>query len=56
MALHYFKLSAARQASRTYYHELTRAIENHTNTVEDVVKTAMKRNVSIWQDVKPDGQ
>jgi GntR family negative regulator for fad regulon and positive regulator of fabA len=56
MALHYFNLNTARQASRTFYRELTRAIEKHTNTVEDVVRKAMEQSVSIWQDVKPDGQ
>jgi GntR family negative regulator for fad regulon and positive regulator of fabA len=53
MALHYFNLNTARQASRTFYRELTRAIEKHTNTVEDVVKKAMERSVSIWQEVNP---
>jgi hypothetical protein len=53
MALHYFNLNTARQASRTFYRELTRAIDKHTNTVEDVVKKAMERSVSIWQEVKP---
>ena len=56
MALHYFNLNTARQASRTFYRELTRAIEKQPNTVEDVVKKAMEQSVSIWQDVKPDGQ
>ena len=53
MALHYFNLNTARQASRTFYRELNRAIEKHTNTVEDVVKKAMERSISIWQEVKP---
>jgi GntR family negative regulator for fad regulon and positive regulator of fabA len=53
MALHYFNFNTARRASRTYYRELTRAIEKHTNTVEDVVKKAMEESISIWQEVKP---
>ena len=56
MARHYFNLKTARQASRAFYHELTGAIEKHTNTVEGVVKKAMQQCISIWQDVKPDGQ
>jgi GntR family negative regulator for fad regulon and positive regulator of fabA len=53
MAMHYFNFNTARRASRTYYRELTRAIEKHTNTVEDVVKKAMEESISIWQEVKP---
>ena len=53
MATHYFNLKAARQASRTFYRELTRAIKNHADTVEDVVKKAMEQSVSIWKEVKP---
>jgi len=53
MAMHYFNLNTARQASRTFYRELTRAIESHTNTVEDVVKKAMEQSISIWKEVKP---
>jgi GntR family negative regulator for fad regulon and positive regulator of fabA len=53
MATHYFNLKAARQASRTFYRELTRAIENHADTVEDVVKKAMEQSISIWKGVKP---
>jgi len=52
MATHYFNLKAARQASRRFYRELTRAIENHADTVEDVVKKAMEQSVSIWKEVK----
>ena len=55
MALRYFNLNIARQASRTFYSELTRAIENHIDTVEDVVKTAMEQSISIWQEVKKEG-
>ena len=52
MAMHYFNFNTARRASRTYYRELTRAIEKHTNTVEDVVKKAMEESISIWQEIK----
>ena len=52
MAMHYFNLSRARRASRAFYHELARAIEKHTNTVEDVVKKAMEESISIWKEVK----
>ena len=53
MAVHYFNLNTARQASRAFYHELTRAIENRTHSVEDVVKKAMEQSISIWEKVKP---
>jgi len=53
MAIHYFNFNTARRASRTFYRELTRAIEKHTNTVEDVVKKAMEESISIWKEVKP---
>ena len=52
MAKRYFKLNTARQASRTFYSELTRAIENSTNMVEDVVKKAMEQSILIWKEVK----
>ena len=52
MAMHYFTLNSARQASRTFYHELSRAIEKGKNTVEDVVKKAMEQSIAIWQEVK----
>jgi len=53
MAKLYFKLNTARQASRTFYSELTRAIEKSTHTVEDVVKKAMEQSILIWKEVKP---
>ena len=45
--------AAASRASRIFYRELSRAIEKHTNTVEDVVKKAMEQSISIWKEVKP---
>ena len=53
MAMHYFDLTTARRSSRMFYHELSRAIENRANTVEDVVKKAMEQSISIWQEMKP---
>jgi len=52
MAMHYFDLNTARQASRTFYRELSRAIEKRADTVEDVVKKAMGQSISIWEEVK----
>ena len=52
MAMHYFNLNTARRASRAFYHELARAIEKRTNSVEDVVKKAMEESISIWKEVK----
>jgi GntR family negative regulator for fad regulon and positive regulator of fabA len=53
LAMHYFDLTTARQASRTFYHELSRAIEKRANTVESVVKKAMEQSISIWQEMQP---
>ena len=53
MAMHYFDLTIARRASRTFYHELSRAIEKRANTVESVVKKAMEQSILIWQEMKP---
>jgi GntR family negative regulator for fad regulon and positive regulator of fabA len=53
MATHYFHLNTARQASRTFYRELSRAIEKHADTVEDVVKKAMGQSILIWEEVSP---
>jgi len=50
--MHYFDLNTARQASRTFYRELSRAIEKRADTVEDVVKKAMGQSISIWKEVK----
>ena len=53
MATHYFNFNLARQASRAFYRELTRAIERDSHSVEEVVKKAMEQSISIWQEVKP---
>ena len=52
MARHYLDLNTARQASRTFYRELSRAIEKRADTVEDIVKKAMGQSISIWEEVK----
>ncbi len=53
MAKHYFSKETARRASRTFYRELARAIENGSDTVEEVVKKAMEQSITIWQEIKP---
>ena len=53
MAMLYFDLPLARQASRAFYRELSRAVEYTPNTVENVVKKAMEKSISIWDEVKP---
>lgn len=52
MALIYFSAKKARQTSRTYYRELTRAIDNSPEDVEEVVGKAMEQSISIWQEVR----
>ena len=51
MALIYFSDKKARQASRAYYRELARAVDNDPSTVEKVVKRAMEQSILIWQEV-----
>ncbi len=52
MAVHYFNQDKARRASLEYYRELTRAIENRDDTVEDIAKKAMAQSILIWKEVK----
>lgn len=53
MALRYFSQKSARQASRTYYRELTNAIEGHSDeTVAEIVKKAMEQGIIIWREIK----
>jgi GntR family negative regulator for fad regulon and positive regulator of fabA len=52
MALRYFGLKMARQASRTYYHELSEAIEQNGERVMAVVKKAMEQSIDIWHELK----
>jgi GntR family negative regulator for fad regulon and positive regulator of fabA len=52
MALRYFSMKIARQASRTYYRELSRAIEQSGEAVANVVKKAMEQSIDIWHKVK----
>lgn len=52
MALIYFSDKKARQAARTYYRELTLAIDNSPAAVEEVVERAMQQSISIWQEVR----
>lgn len=52
MALIYFSDKKARQASRTYYRELSRTIDNSPGPVEQVVESAMQQSITIWQEVR----
>lgn len=52
MALIYFSDIKARHASRAFYRELTRAIDNKPGSVQDVVERAMAQSISIWQAVR----
>lgn len=53
MAIRYFSEKTARRASRKFYENLSQAIENKANTVEDIVKKAMEQSIAIWQEVRP---
>lgn len=52
MAMRYFSEVTARRASRAFYRELARAIENKAKAVEDIVKKAMEQSITIWQEVR----
>jgi GntR family transcriptional regulator, negative regulator for fad regulon and positive regulator of fabA len=52
MALRYFGLGSARQASRFYYLELSQAIEQSVEKVAVVVKKAMEQSIDIWHELK----
>ena len=52
MALTYFSDRKARQASRAYYQDLTRAIDSSPGDVEKVVERAMQESILIWQEVR----
>ena len=52
MAVRYFCRSEARWASRNFYGELTNAIENGNDPVEDIVRRAMAQSIAIWHEVK----
>lgn len=52
MAKRYFSQQIARQASREYYRQLSRAIGNGGAAVEKVVKAAMAQSISIWKQIR----
>ncbi|MCP4360318.1 MAG: fatty acid metabolism transcriptional regulator FadR [Chloroflexi bacterium] len=48
----YFSQPGARNASRTYYAELTTAVTNHDpNQAEAVTRVAMQFSIQLWQNV-----
>jgi GntR family negative regulator for fad regulon and positive regulator of fabA len=51
MAIRYFSEKTARRASRKFYKDLSQAIENNANAVEDIVKKAMEQSIAIWRKV-----
>jgi GntR family transcriptional regulator, negative regulator for fad regulon and positive regulator of fabA len=52
MALRYFCLKSARQASRAYYRDLSQAFEHSVEKVAAVVKKAMEQSIDIWRELK----
>ncbi|UCF94284.1 MAG: fatty acid metabolism transcriptional regulator FadR [Desulfobacterales bacterium] len=52
MALRYFSQKKARQASQSYYRELTGALTRSAQAVEVVAKQAMEQSIVIWQAIK----
>jgi GntR family negative regulator for fad regulon and positive regulator of fabA len=52
MALRYFCFKMARQASRTYYRDLSQAIAQSAEGVAAVVKKAMEQSIDIWHELK----
>ncbi len=51
MAAKYFSISKHRTLSRIYYREFTRAIAEDGDTVESVVKSALKHSTNSWKEL-----
>ena len=49
MALRYFSQQKARETSCEFYRDLSRAIQNGGEVVEDTVKDAMENSIRIWK-------
>lgn len=56
MAVPYFSLPEARDASRRYYRELLEEIESSGEGVEQLVRSAMEESIVIWNRIDTDGQ
>jgi len=52
MAFHYFSLPKARNISRTYYTDLSNAIEKGGKGVEQIVRKTMEKSIEIWNEIK----
>jgi GntR family negative regulator for fad regulon and positive regulator of fabA len=52
MAVRYFKFQEAKDASRAYYMELSRAIEQGGEDVEQIVSSVMERVIGLWSELK----
>ena len=52
MAARYFIAHKTRKESLNYYRSLTKAIERNDQSVEKIVKKAMKKSIKIWQEAK----
>jgi DNA-binding FadR family transcriptional regulator len=52
MAAVYFSREDARKTSLAYYKNLEKAIASDRETVEQVVRNAMKNSIHIWKRMK----
>lgn len=52
MALRYFSRQEARDVSRAYYLELSRAIDQGGEEVERVVRFVMETSIELWKELK----
>jgi GntR family negative regulator for fad regulon and positive regulator of fabA len=52
MALRYFKMEKARNASQTYYKDLLQAIKQKDDAIGKIVKNAMQQSIEIWHELK----
>ena len=52
IAVRYFVLEKARNASRNYYRELIHAINQGGDTVDITVRNALEKSIDIWAEVK----
>ncbi len=52
MGVRYFRFEEARDASRTYYVDVSRAIEQGGEDVERIVGSVMERVMGLWSELK----
>ena len=52
IAVRYFVFEKSRTASKDYYRELTKALNQGSDTVEKTVKNAIEKSIEIWKEIE----